>query len=223
MTATTTPRLGLISPTSTDDFKTTEVAQTFGILDENPGIYRVDNQASRPTTWNHNQHGRTVRQMDQLIDWVWVQPTSGSVGAWKRVAPKGILHTQENQANVTSSATVYTSGATVIQTPSIILPGGRPIEISLRWHFFGNTEGIAVGSYWEGSTLQTSWRVNGYELAQPSHRGDYGMGGMYATWRDLAPTTQVSMSFKWTISAYGLNGIGGTTTIRSTVMVIKEV
>jgi hypothetical protein len=222
VTATKTPNLGLISPTTTDDFKTTDFAETFGILDLNPGIFCVANQASRPTTWTEKQHGRTCRQMDQLIDWVWVQPTSGSTGIWKRTAGKGVLYTQTTSGAVSSAATVYTAGATVIQTPSIILPGGRPIKVTVRWDTCGNTSGIGVGSYWEGSSLINSRAINGYDY--PSNQwARLGLGGQFFAIRDIAPTTQVSVAFRWTISAYALSGTGGTTTTRGTVMVVEEV
>lgn len=222
VTATVTPRLGLISPVTTDDFKTSELATTFGTLDQYPGILNVANQASRPTTWTEKQHGSTCRQLDQMIDWVWYQPTSGSAGVWKRLAGKGLLHSQTNAGAVSSGATVYTSGATVIQTPSIILPGGRPIRVSISWDTCGNTGGIGVGSYWEGSTLIQSFGINGYDYPS-GNWSRLGLAEEVSVTRDLAPTTQVSMAFRWTISAYAFSGVGGTTTIRGTVLTVEEI
>lgn len=222
MTATTTPTLGLMRPTLTDDFKTDDFAQTFDILDDNPGIYQVANQASRPTTWTHEQHGRTCRQLDQLIDWVWVKPTSGSTGVWKRMWGKGLLHSQTNGSAISSSATNYTLGATVIQTPSILIPGGRPVRVTVRWGNCGNTSGLSIGSYWEGSSLIHSWGINGYHYTQ-AQWGRTGIASMYRITRDPAPTTQVSMSFKWTISATADFGLGGTTTMQDTILEVEEV
>lgn len=222
MTTTTTPNLGLMSPVTTDDFKTTDFAATFAILDQNPGIFVVANQASRPSTWTEKQHGRTIRQIDQGIEWYWYQPTSGSVGEWRRTAPKGQLYTQTNSGAVSSSATDYNLGATVISTSSILLPGGRPIKVTVKWDSCGNTSGLAVGSYWEGSTNITPWGINGYDYPQ-AQWGELGLGGMFTITRNLAPTTQVSVAFKWTISAYAFAGLGGSSTIRNTVMTVEEV
>lgn len=222
VTATNTPNLGLMSPVSTDDFKTTDFAATFGILDLNPGIFVVPNQASRPNTWTEKQHGRTVRQIDQGIDWYWYQPTSGFTGLWKRTAPKGQLYTQTNSGAVSSSATNYNSGAVVITTSSVLLPGGRPIKVTVKWDSFGNSSGLAVGSYWEGSTNIIPWGVNGFDYTQGTW-GQLGLGGMFTITRDLAPVTQTSVIFKWTISAYAFAGLGGASTIRGTTMTVEEV
>jgi hypothetical protein len=220
VTATTTPKLGLISPVTTDDFKTDQFAQTFGVLDENPGIFCVANQAARPTTWTHLQHGRTVRQLDQGIDWWWDKPLSGSTPVWRRLAGKGVLHTQTNGSSVSSSTTTYTAGATVIQTPSILIPGGRQIRVTVRWDTMGNTLGIGMGHYWEGSTLTNSWGVNGFDTTQ-GQWGRTGAAGYYMIVRDIAPTTQVSVEFKWAISA--MIGVGGETIIRNTKLQVEEI
>lgn len=222
MTATNTPVLGLIQPVGTDEFKTAEFASTFLTIDSNPGIFKVANQASRPTTWNQNQHGRTCRQMDQLIDWVWWQPTSGDTGVWKRISPKGTLHTQTNSGSVSSSTKVYTSGATVIQTPSIIIPGGKRIRVDCQWGGCGNTAGIAMVSYWENSSLIYTFSVNGYPHPSPN-TGRVGLGGNFFFNRDPAPNSQVSMSFKISISAYVGFSSAGTSTITQTFFTVEEV
>jgi hypothetical protein len=220
VTATTTPKLGLISPTTTDNFSTAEIAQTFGILDDNPGILCVANQAGRPSTWTHLQHGRTVRQLDQGIDWWWDKVDSGTTGTWRRLASKGILYAQGNGGSVSSSTTTYTSSATVIQTPSIRLPGGRRIRVSVLWDTMGNTAGIAMGHYWEGSTLINSWGVNGFDTTSGLW-GHVGAAGIYSIIRDISPTTQVDMTFTWGISA--MVGVGGTSFIRNSRMFIEEI
>lgn len=220
MTATQTPKLGLISPVNTDQFSTAEIAQTFGILDSNPGVLGVANQASRPNTWTHLQHGRTVRQLDQGIDWWWDKPDSGTTGVWRRLGSKGVLWSQGNGSSISSATTTYTAGATIIQTPSVRLPGGRRTRISVLWDTMGNTAGVGMGHYWEGSTLINSWGVNGFDTTS-GQWGHVGAAGMYSIIRDISPTTQVDMTFTWAISA--MSGVGGTTTIRNTRMFIEEI
>jgi hypothetical protein len=222
VTALTTDKLGLIKPSTTDDFKTSEIANTFQILDDNPGILVIPNQAARPSSWTHLQHGRTVRQMDQRVEWVWEKPNSGATGVWKRYWGKGLLHTQSNAGATSSSSTNYNAGTTVIQTPSLLLPGGRPIRVTVRWGNCGNTSGLAIASYWEGSTRIHDWGINGFDYTQ-SQWGRTGIASMYRITRDIAPTTQVNMTFKWTISATSDFGLGGTSTMRDVVLEVEEV
>jgi hypothetical protein len=220
-TATTTPKLGLISPTNTDQFSTADIANSMGVLDGSPGILPVANQAARPTTWTHLQHGRTIRQLDQGIDWWWDKVDSSATGTWRRTSSKGILYSQTNGSSVSSATTTYASGATVIDTPTVLIPGGRQIRVIVRWDTFGNSAGLAMGHYWEGSTLVNSWGVNGFDSTQ-SIWGQTGLAGHFMIVRNIAPTTQVNMTFKWAISAF-VSGVGGTTYIRNTSLMVEEI
>lgn len=137
MTASKTPNLGLMNPVGSDQYSTADFSDTFTKLDATPGVLTVANQASLPTSWNANQHGRQVWQADLNIMWVWSQPSSGVAGQWLRVGSYGLLGSNFNASQVNTSA-ITISSAPVITNVSVLAPGGRPIMVMYRWIFIGN-------------------------------------------------------------------------------------
>lgn len=137
MTASKTPNLGLMSPVLSDPFNPDDYAQTFGILDQNPGVKVVANQASRPTGWSNLQHGRLVWQADLNVMWLWNQPTSSVAGSWLRLGGYGLLGSATNPTQINSTAQNWTLAPIAVQT-TVMVPGGRPCLVMYNWLYAAN-------------------------------------------------------------------------------------
>lgn len=202
MTASKTPNLGLMSPVGADPFVTADFADTMAILDLNPGIRTVANQASRPAGWTAAQHGRRVYQTDQEIEWVWHMPDGGTPGVWKRTYPQGLLATVVNYSSVQTTNTNYSSGPTLVEANNVLIPGGRPYRVTLRAEWIGNSNNMAVMSFYQDGA-QVSW------LHFSASFFDGGRGQPDArefSFSFPAPSAQITHSFKTTLSAYTATG-----------------
>lgn len=220
MTASKTPRLGLMNPVGSDAFVTTDFATTFGILDANPGVPIVPNAASRPTNYTSAQHGSLVYQSDLNIMWSWNQPTSGSAGAWRRVGNVGLLGQSSASGLVTTTTTTYSSGVQVAAL-TVTCPGGRPIQVLINWEILGNTYNKAVVSYWENNVLIASRAFYGQA---PTNSGTPVSAGEWAFARDPAPSGSLTLATKVTVASYNAspsNG-GGTTSAQGMAIAIWE-
>jgi hypothetical protein len=220
MTASKTPRLGLMNPVGSDAFVTADFSTTFGILDLNPGTLVVPNAASRPTNYTSAQHGSLVYQSDLNILWSWNQPTSGSAGAWRRVGNVGLLGQSAASGLVTTTTTTYTSGVQVAAL-TVTVPGGRPIQLAISWDILGNTYNKAVLSYWENNVLITSRAFYGQA---PTASGAPVSAGDWVFARDVAPSASLSLAAKVTVSSYPAsspNG-SGTTSAQGVSLTIWE-
>jgi hypothetical protein len=220
MTASKTPRLGLMNPVGSDAFVTADFAQTFGIIDANPGYAIVPNAASRPTGYTTAQHGSLVYQSDLNIMWSWNQPTSGSAGAWRRVGNAGLLGSSAASGLVTTTTTTYTSGVQVAAL-TVTVPGGRPIQVAINWEILGNTYDKAVVSYWENNNLIVSrpyWGLPPTATRTPVSANNW----VFA--RDPAPNSSLLLATKVTVAAFNAaptNG-GGTTSAQGVSIAIWE-
>jgi len=222
MTASKTPALGLMNPVGSDPFLTSDFAQTFQAIDAAPGIAVVPNQASRPTGWTSNQHGRRVWQADQNIEWVWNQPSSGSPGAWLRTFAKGVLANATVGGFLGTSNTNYATGPTIVSIPNVIIPGGRPIRVTYWYDWLANDYGQSVITYWE----------NGVQIYDNFHDGRLFSDNFpephvnsHRFYRNIAPSSQVTMSFSITLSARNDTPPrgGGNSLIAATWLEIEEV
>ena len=197
MTASKTPNLGLMNPVGSDTFSTSDFADTFGKIDLTPGILTVANQASLPTGFNANQHGRHVWQADTNIMWVWNQPSSGVSGTWVRSGTKGWLGGASNAAQVNTTAISVSTAPTVVSYNALV-PGGRPVFVNMRWIFIGNSQArfatinlIANSS----NVLEARFTGNGFDVAYsgntqyPPQSASYGY--LYGT-----VSTQQNINFQ---------------------------
>lgn len=212
MTASKTPRLGLMSPVGSDAFVVADFSATMAILDANPGVLPVANAAARPTTYTQAQHGSMVLQLDYGILWEWYQPTSAA-GFWKRVDNVGYLNQFSSSASTSTTTTNYALGP-VVASGSVTIPGGRPYRIDLSWESFGNTYQKAVVSYWEGSTRIFD-RVFYGSLPSAASGG--------GTWFSRpAPSSAYTFNAQMTIASYNAtapNGSGTTTMVGPSMMI----
>ena len=108
MTASKTPRLGLMRPVGSDPFLTDDFKESFDKLDTMPGTLPVPNAASRPTGWGPAQHGNKILQTDVGVEWFWDQPSSSTPGKWTRIASKGSLGSFQNSGSVSTIVTSST-------------------------------------------------------------------------------------------------------------------
>jgi hypothetical protein len=211
-----------MNPVGSDPFLTSDFAQTFQAIDAAPGIAVVPNQASRPTGWNSNQHGRRVWQADQNIEWVWNQPSSGSPGSWLRTFAKGVLATANVSGFLGTSNTNYATGPTIVSISNVVIPGGRPIKVRYWFDWVANENGQSVITYWE----------NGVQIYDTFHDGRLFTdnfpephAGGYQFSRNPAPSSQITMSFAITLSAR--NDVpphgGGNSLIAATWLEVEEV
>lgn len=220
MTASKTPRQGLMNPVGSDAFVTTDFATTFGILDANPGTFIVPNAASRPTNYTSAQHGSMVYQSDLNILWSWNQPTSGSAGAWRRVGNVGLLGQSGASGLITTTTTTYSSGVQVAAL-TVTVPGGRPIQVSINWEILGNTYNKAVVSYWENNVLIVS---RPYYGPNPNNSGTPVSANSWTFARDPAPNASLTLATKVTVASFNAspsNG-GGTTYAQGVAIAIWE-
>jgi hypothetical protein len=216
MTASKTARLGLMSPTGSDAFVTTDFSDLTAILDANPGVKPVSNAAGRPSNYTTTQHGSLVLQVDQGILLMWNQPNSGVSGSWQRVGSKGWLATFQNSGTVSTSNKNYSTGPT-ITSGSVTLPGGRPMLVMWSWDRLGNTNGANVVSYWENSSRIFSQAFYGYD--------DEVTSGTYWFLRNPASSAAATVNVAMTLNSYNASAPSGSgdTVISNAVMSVFEI
>lgn len=197
MTASKTPNLGLMNPVGSDDFEVTDFSSTFGILDQNPGILPVANQASRPTGWGAAQHGRRVWQADQNIEWVWYQPSTGVGGQWLRTYPKGWLAGAQN-GNASTGNTTFGAGPVVLSVTALI-PGGRPVKVNYSFYdCLNETTGTSIVSIWENGVMVGLKYHLGRNFTQPL---THSVAASFYYIRNPAPTSQLSVNYQLQLNA----------------------
>lgn len=180
-------RIGLILPTTADQFSTQDIANNWATLDKYPGTY-ICTSASRPNsgvggapTWNNNHVGMRIRETDTSLEWLW----NGS--AFLRAAPVGRLGGAINTGTVT--ANTYSSGTTnpyvtAVSTSVNIPPGNRWIEIISSWGLIQNTYGYTVFSFFIDGVEKKFLSVSGDSSA--ASQGAQGSSG------ELSYTTQIA-------------------------------
>lgn len=197
MTASKTPNLGLMSPVLSDSFDPQDFVETFGILDQNPGIRQIPNEVGRPSNLGSNQHGRMYWQADQNIMWVWDQPSSVVAGNWRRSGSKGWLGGAYNAAQVNTTAMSVNTAPTIVNV-NTMAPGGRPLLILFRWVFIGNDSAkfATINLLANSSNLhEARFNGNGFGVAYsstwpyPPQSTQYGF--VYS-----APSAQTNINFQ---------------------------
>lgn len=223
-TASKTPNLGLMSPVASDPFDPADYDATFAILDQNPGVLTVANQASRPTGWNNNQHGRLVWQADLNVMWIWNQPSSLVAGAWVRLGGYGLLATAINPTQINATAINWTAAPVAVQTTAMV-PGGRPCLVMVNWMFVANDHANQVTlNFVENSSSAVERRFTGSSFGVVPHMPPGG--GAYFYIRGAQPTQQ-SVNFQVRIRAQdpaivGPDQGGGTSAIWSPTIAVFE-
>jgi hypothetical protein len=215
MTATTTPNLGLMDPQGSDTFTTSDFSTSFEKLDTVPGILTVANQASLPTGFTNNQHGRRVWQADQNIEWVWIQPSSTVAGAWTRVGCKGYLGQSGNPNHL---STVDPNTGIVLTTNTVLIPGGRPVQVLAKCNWCGNnTTGIVRFTMYLNGTNPVVWHWSNKPAGNPFPADNK----MWSAYLNPAPVSQTNVTFQVNLSVEGSVG-GGTAEVSGFFIEIYE-
>lgn len=153
MTASTTPRLGLMQPSNSDAFDPNDFTASFGKLDATPGYTLVANYGSLPTNLTQAQHGSPYMQLDNGAGWYWYQPSS-SPGSWKRLNSLGLLANVIAGTNVVTSTNNPATAPTLCST-SVTPAGGRALLV-LAFSATTNVSGsghAGVLSLWVNNAL----------------------------------------------------------------------
>lgn len=215
MTASKTPNLGLFNPVGTDPFLTADFSESMGILDQNPGRLVVPNQASRPSTWGVNQHGRAVLQADQGIEWYWYQPSAPTPGVWKRLNGKGLLAVSQTGGSLSTSNQNYSNPLTLVQLTNVLIPGGRPYRVTFSAEWWENTQGVSIATVFENGSMLSFYHVTGRTFGQHPYPGVHGLSISRP-----APSSQVTITFKLGLSSH--TGFGGTCTVFGPALEVEE-
>lgn len=223
MTSSKTDNLGLMSPVLSDPFNPDDFRDTFEILDQHPGVRVVPNQASRPTSWNNNQHGRLVWQADLNVMWVWNQPTAQVAGAWARLGGYGLLGSAINPTQVNTTSQNWTTAPTAVNV-NVMVPGGRPCLVMYNWQYVANdkTKQVTVNLV-ENSTSVMERRHNGTSFGVSTYPPD---ASSYF-WVRSSAATQQQINFQLRVRALdpavvGSDQGGGTSSIWSPSLAVFE-
>lgn len=208
MTATTTPRLGLLSPTSADEFDISDFVATMSILDNAPGIKPVANYASLPAGLTTAQHGSVFLQLDNGSLWMWNKP-GAPAGSFKKINSVGMIQGVPQAAPVSTSTTSPSSAPSLINT-TFTFPGGRTCIAFMSTSGAKNsgTFGYSVLELWVNGNLAESSLMSGgapnkeisHRLFQPMNPGNYG---------GCTPGATTTIKVTARATSYG----GGTTTV----------
>lgn len=204
MTANTTPRLGLMSPTNADPFTPDDFDATFAKLDAVPGITPVANFASLPSNLTAAQHMSCYIQADNGAEWYWYQPSSGSPGSWKRRNALGVIATASQNSNISTTTTNPSLAPTVMQA-TVLAPGSRYIKVSVDLRALTNSSSIccSIGSLWLNGGLVVEHAVNAKAAGVSASN--------YFEFYYLPSAVGFSMTWRVAIRSAASPGGGGTT------------
>jgi hypothetical protein len=165
--------LGLLVPTTSDQFSTADIASNWGTIDKYPGTYLCAS-ASRPNsgvggtpTWNTNHNGMRIRETDTQLEWLW----NGT--AFIRASPLGRLGGAANAGTVSAATTAV---VTATQAANVPIPAGnRWIRVDISWNLIQSTVGGTVLALLIDGTLKQNWSIAGDSTApSPGAQGSAG-------------------------------------------------
>lgn len=167
---TTSPKLGLTLPTTTDPFKTADIAANWSKIDGSPGVFPCTS-STRPT-WGTAQVGRTIVETDthRILQWTgtaWQEPAV-AVGEW------GFSADPNSTLGPNAKAT-YTLGTINVQRPCTAL-----IIHTIRAEF------RPFMTQW----LSSSPQIDGVTMLLGSH-------GAALQWADLSAATSTAYDSRY--------------------------
>lgn len=170
---TPSPRLGLLVPTTADDFSTADIATNWDTLDDTPGFF-VCTSGTRPA-WGAAQAGQTISETDTGLDWKW------DGVHWSRTSAMGLLKTttgawaisQRTSDFITSSSTyVIVTSVTNVVVP----PGNRTLQFTVNYY---RSEAGGTGSYFVGAVFRSNTAATGvveFNFACPDNGAGNAVG-----------------------------------------------
>ena len=151
-----TDRMGLMVHTLGDKFRIQDYADNWQLLDDFPGIY-ICTSSTRPT-WDVNQEGMTIYEVDTHLYWTW----SGS--AWERWIAQGWIGGDEVNSDVATSSTTYVEA---ISVEVEVADGGRRHLITVHAPGVYSTEGLTELALYRDATLLQEWYSQGWTGGTP--------------------------------------------------------
>lgn len=210
-------RLGLLVPSTADQFDTDDIANNWETLDDAPGVF-ICNSTTRPV-WGAGQAGRLIFETDTDLLWRWHNPSS----SWRRITASGLLVKSGGTVAVGERTTDFSTAAQanfqkVVSVTSVVVPdGNRPLRVEVVWqranNAASNTNAAIIRSDANnGTPILAQW-----QLAQ-APAGEAG-GGSYAVVLSggLAPG-QYDFSFQIKVG----DG-GGTSTVTATAQTPTQI
>ena len=207
---TPTSRLGLLKPSTSDVFSTSDLAANWQKIDDNPGVY-LCTSTTRPT-WGAAHKGREIMETDTLLKWIWTG--SAGAGGFVRSAPTGLLKTTsgawaraQRTTSATSSSNLYSVMLTLANV--VVPPGSRTLMITATWpRVFNSTSGVSALGIFRTATANGTPRVGSWYVAGDSTSpvpGANGSGGSYVTFEPggLAAGTY---TYTFQLARYGTTG-----------------
>jgi hypothetical protein len=219
LVATPTKNLKLMSPTTSSQFSTADIAGNWGKIDAAPGVF-ICTSTSRPTLVA-NQAGRKIYETDTDLDWTW----TGTL--WRRTAPKGLLKTTSGGNALAQRTTDFQTTST---TPTLVLavsnvvvpPGNRTLMISIVW-----SRAYSSGGYFYARCYRSNVSNSGPLLMQWAISGDKtpadanaGGGGTYVIYEKDGLNPGV-YNFSFQIAVWA--GFGGSATVTGTPTYPNEI
>ena len=196
--------LGLIVPTTVDDFSTADIAQNWETIDESPGTY-ICTSTTRPT-FTASQPGRFIYEKDTDLEWVWTGTE------WRRSSPKGMLKKTDGTWAVGSRFTDFSSSSEtsvlVVSVPNVVVPPGRrTLQITAAWTRAYSTSGYFYGRLYRSAVSNSGTMLSQFAIAGTigqaiEDSGDSGFMSIYE--RDGLPPGvydwSLQMAMNWSMS-----------------------
>lgn len=218
-------RLGLKRPLTTDTFSTSDIYDNWTTVDGYPGLY-LCTSSTRPSTWGAAHTGMQIYETDTALTWRW----DGS--AFVRSAPSGLLGTAELSSDfATSSTSAVTALSCTVTVPATSSSStAKRIRVSANFYRVDNGTSTTLGAaevsiYRDGTpTLLSVMAVQGRPNTASSSL-DWGSGGSIVAYD--APSTSGG-SITYSLRVNSLAAVGGTTTLRASsttkaVIAVEEV
>ncbi len=171
---TSTPKIGLLSWTTSDVFRVADFVQNWNTLDARPGIF-ICTSTTRPTGWGAPQSGQHIWETDTKLAWVW------NGAAFERPYPKGKLGATSRTTDIATTSTNY---VIAVQTSVTVPAGGRDILVIAELPKVDSTAGVVMLALVRNSTLLTAWQATGDTSTVAANQPP----GAPFVFRDPAPT-----------------------------------
>src|SRR4051812_36918963 len=123
-----------MKPLDSDQFEAQDYADSFTIVDNNPGVALVDSYAALATLASTNGYGTAqngLLALDRHNNALWRYTNTSGAGTWNRVNSLGLLKRVVQSTNVTTASTTG-NGLLVATSGVLTLAGQRTIEIAVN-------------------------------------------------------------------------------------------
>lgn len=208
-----------MAPVDSDDFESADFTATFTKIDNAPGVTTVANYAGlQALGWGTNQNGLKVIQLDNLAEWIWIDPSG--TGSFKRTNTIGLLNQATQTTDASTSATTGL-GVMGVQTGNLTGPGGRYLQVHADIGLASTVgvNGMAVVTLTDNGSVLTQ---NGYRAGQKH----FGGGNRTVLDEFILPTAGSVHNFALWVraeSATAALGGGGTSTLTHSVLTVFEI